>query len=282
MLTDQQVMRLARRATGGDVAEVGPFEQGGPNVRWVRPAGGGPRLVLKWWPANERPVPALRRARQWASVLEAAGWPFPRCLSVSQFDEYSVVVEEHLRGRHPADITPAVVRQMLSMADRARGRGEPNHGWLRALSGNARRGGKVRVDVLRAHPVGAELLRRLAAALATVDGARFAPSDVVHGDFSPGNVLVADGAVVGVVDWDGAGPGDTAFDLVTLEWDLALWGRGVRDHLPDITTALDRIGEPDLLRVYRLYHAATNLSWSVGTPDEAAVVGAWRDYPAPA
>ncbi|MEV5327502.1 phosphotransferase [Nonomuraea fastidiosa] len=46
--------------------------------------------------------------------------------------------------------------------------------------------------------------------------------DLVHTDFHAGNVLVdADGAITGVIDWDGARRGDAAFDLFTLRFDLA-------------------------------------------------------------
>jgi thiamine kinase-like enzyme len=39
---------------------------------------------------------------------------------------------------------------------------------------------------------------------------------IVHGDFHHRNLLVADGRVTGVFDWDIAGPGDWRFDLVNL------------------------------------------------------------------
>jgi aminoglycoside phosphotransferase (APT) family kinase protein len=37
---------------------------------------------------------------------------------------------------------------------------------------------------------------------------------MTHGDLIPGNVLVADGRLVGVIDVGGAGPADPALDLV--------------------------------------------------------------------
>lgn len=51
----------------------------------------------------------------------------------------------------------------------------------------------------------------------------FAGTDAVHGDFHPGNVLVAAGSpdvVAGVVDWTGAQAGDCGLDLVTLGFSL--------------------------------------------------------------
>jgi aminoglycoside phosphotransferase (APT) family kinase protein len=38
---------------------------------------------------------------------------------------------------------------------------------------------------------------------------------ILHGDFHPGNVLVANGSVTGVIDWSNAGLGDPAADVAT-------------------------------------------------------------------
>jgi aminoglycoside 2''-phosphotransferase len=65
---------------------------------------------------------------------------------------------------------------------------------------------------------------------AAVHAAEEAPAGVLHGDLGGTNLLVdpVDGRVTGVLDWDGAGPGDPAVDHAdirsTLDRDLA------RDH----------------------------------------------------
>src|SRR5262249_43962750 len=40
-------------------------------------------------------------------------------------------------------------------------------------------------------------------------------ASILHGDFHPGNVLVANGAVTGVIDWPNAGLGEPAADVAT-------------------------------------------------------------------
>lgn len=45
-------------------------------------------------------------------------------------------------------------------------------------------------------------------------------TDLVHGDFHPGNFLFEGDAISGVVDWDGAGHGSRAIDLAQLLCDL--------------------------------------------------------------
>jgi aminoglycoside phosphotransferase (APT) family kinase protein len=47
-----------------------------------------------------------------------------------------------------------------------------------------------------------------------------AGTDAVHGDFHHENLLICDGRITGVIDWDGAGRGDRQFDLVTLRFGL--------------------------------------------------------------
>lgn len=44
--------------------------------------------------------------------------------------------------------------------------------------------------------------------------------DALHMDFHPGNMLVTNGTITGVVDWDGATRGDRRLDLVTLRFGL--------------------------------------------------------------
>ncbi len=54
------------------------------------------------------------------------------------------------------------------------------------------------------------------------------PPTWIHGDLHPGNQLVADGALVAVVDWGDVAAGDPAADLATAWWSLPT---GVHDVL---------------------------------------------------
>ena len=46
-----------------------------------------------------------------------------------------------------------------------------------------------------------------------------APDSMCHGDLTPGNVLVDDGRLAGIIDVGGFGPADPALDLV-IAWHL--------------------------------------------------------------
>jgi len=74
-------------------------------------------------------------------------------------------------------------------------------------------------------------LRRIWGALRRLP--RVAPRDLMtHGDLTPGNVLVADGRLAGIIDVGGLGPADPALDLVCA-WHLLDAGprRVLRDDL---------------------------------------------------
>ena len=94
----------------------------------------------------------------------------------------------------------------------------------------------------------------------------------MHGDFAPENLLLRDGRVVGVVDWERARVGDAGLDLVGAIFDIeigkkaspslrrALW-RTARDVLPAEALALN-------VGVY----AVRYLSWAIGTDLEEEVL----------
>jgi len=67
-------------------------------------------------------------------------------------------------------------------------------------------------------------------------------NDAVHGDFHPGNILAADGAITGVVDWDGAARGDHRFDLVVLRFGIHP-DRADREVVERLDSLLDALPE---------------------------------------
>jgi aminoglycoside phosphotransferase (APT) family kinase protein len=67
------------------------------------------------------------------------------------------------------------------------------------------------------HLLDVRALRRLWNRLRT--SARHGPDQMTHGDLTPGNLLVADGRLIGVLDTGGFGPADPALDLVAA-WHL--------------------------------------------------------------
>jgi thiamine kinase-like enzyme len=99
--------------------------------------------------------------------------------------------------------------------------------------------------------------------------------DIVHGDFHHRNLLVADGRVSAVVDWDDADVGDPAFDLVTLAFCsvVATCEPGAVERLWQ--AALERRGR-EAVSGYVHDMAARQVDWSRRHRTPADVIF-WRD-----
>jgi aminoglycoside phosphotransferase (APT) family kinase protein len=99
---------------------------------------------------------------------------------------------------------------------------------------------------------------------------RIEPSTgVVHRDFHHRNVLWQGDEVAAVIDWEGAGAGDPAFDLVTLAFGLSVsTGPPRARELP--WGAAERSCSPELLQAYAAHMALRQVDWSIRhrTPEE--------------
>ena len=65
----------------------------------------------------------------------------------------------------------------------------------------------------------------LAGVLSDTEDLALSQTTIVHGDFHHRNLLVDNGRVTGVFDWDIAGPGDWRFDLVNLAFACQMYPR---------------------------------------------------------
>jgi hypothetical protein len=246
---DELVDRLAAVA-GVRFSVEGPCpggEVGAAYVRWPD----GRRSVLTVGSPNAQPLVAIARR---------AGLPAPHYELVADVGPAFVVVQELLPGEAPSVVDRALIEAMLELNMLMLGLlgAEPDAPqidlYLRTsgpgfclhepLAGYDRRSARV-LDWVR--DVGAE--RDMA------DG-----TDLVHMDYHPGNVLVQDGRISAVVDWDGAGRGDRLLDLVTLRFDLA-W------RAPDLTDWLDgelrRAVPTDRLQAYWAHMSLRLVDWAI-------------------
>jgi aminoglycoside phosphotransferase (APT) family kinase protein len=65
---------------------------------------------------------------------------------------------------------------------------------------------------------------------------------LAHGDWLPKHLLVVDGAIVGVIDWEFAGPASPAFDLG--RWEVSA-GQGLQDRSDLLRQGYARVADPD-------------------------------------
>jgi aminoglycoside phosphotransferase (APT) family kinase protein len=211
------------------------------------------------WPDGHRSVLTMGnpRAQPLVVIARHAGLPAPHYELSAEIGSTFIVVQQLLPGVAPSIVDRPLVEAMLELNSVMKGllaTGPAIDLFLRTsgpgfclhepLAGYDRRTARV-LDWI--HDVGMER--------DTADG-----TDLVHMDFHPGNILVHDGRISGIVDWDGAGRGDRHLDLVTLRFDLA--GRA-----PDLTGWLDgllRDAVPaDRLRAYWAHMSLRLVDWAI-------------------
>jgi Ser/Thr protein kinase RdoA (MazF antagonist) len=126
-----------------------------------------------------------------------------------------------------------------------------------------------------------ETTQRLRSLLEPAAGHRLPVADLVHGDLNLGNVLVHNGGLTGIVDWDHLGVGSRALDLTSLlfEWQrlrladetavTADGGRRLTGRIVEIA------GEPGL-RCTIGYAAIARLALSRARGQDHQQVETWR------
>src|SRR5262245_20983171 len=92
-------------------------------------------------------------------------------------------------------------------------------------------------------PPDERFLARGAAFLRRELAARPAPSlALAHSDWLPKHLLIDDGTIVGVIDWERAGPASPAFDLA--RWEVSA-GDGLHDRSDLLRRGYARVADPD-------------------------------------
>jgi aminoglycoside phosphotransferase (APT) family kinase protein len=206
------------------------------------------------------------RAAAVTARLRELGYPAPRYVRV----EAEWALQEELPGE-PLEpwrpLSDELVAELLSLLAL---QAEPFPAWTvaagswrRVVASSVLSGARsyLRLATLRDHSGRSrELLERCQDAVRRF-GERVPDLDaIVHWDFTPDNVLASDGRVTGVIDWEGARPGDPRFDLVT----LAFYAPGT----PPLERALARI-DTGLRAVYQAHLCVRQAEWSLRRHDPA-------------
>lgn len=234
----------------------------------VEDASGTP-LVLKWMIRPDS-VARLERARMVTERIRILGVPAPRYTLIDTLSEgVTYWLQTTLRGQPPARLSVEQIHQLLVWNGRQAGQAlSPEQDWswyVRAVVFAGKSGWK---DSLRDYS--SETRTVLAGLEQVTAGKEVSVSrtgDLVHGDLVPGNVLVAEGKVTGIVDWDAAGCGDRALDLSKLLF-YSYGHASIRSLLRQHIAA---ISGPDALTVYLAYNILAQLDWAIRHHTPAAV-----------
>jgi aminoglycoside phosphotransferase (APT) family kinase protein len=242
-------LRFDRRYSGGEIGAE----------RWLDESGRA--FVLK------RGTSAARAAAVTARLREL-GYPAPRYVRV----EADWALQEELAGEPLEPWRPLaeeIAAELLSLQE-LQAEPFPDAGvwagsWRRVVVSSVLSGARsyLRLATLRYHSDRSRALLARCQEAVRGFGERVPEAEaIVHWDFSPDNVLARAGRVTGVIDWEGARPGDPRFDLVT----LAFYAPGT-PLLDDAVAGLD----PGLRTVYQAHLCVRQAEWSLRRRD--AVTG---------
>ena len=197
---------VVRRIPGGS-------QQGAHELRDAQ----GERAVLKWHTGNIRP----EKLPQTARIVEEArvrGWPTSRWLDFGVLPaESAYIVEEFIVGTAPTGIDAPLLDRLLA-ANRLQAGLQPRtdqdwSAYIHHVLFDSDPNGDL--ERLRARPDTARFAARLEGRTAADRGISLPTVDLVHGDFTPRNMLVRDGTPY-LVDAAHAGKGTRAYDLAVL------------------------------------------------------------------
>lgn len=258
------VVEEINRRTGAGLTVTGLADQ----------VGGVGSAAFVAWPdgrqsALTHPRTSLAAMELTATVLNDVreqGLPVPEYqLVLDLYDGYVAVVQERLPGHHAETLDQTTVATFVAANERFAGllRRHPQVPPPPDFPADGPGYGVFESTIGRYGERG----RRLLARLLEVDGGRplrMHGDDLVHTDYSPGNVLFDDaGQVSGIVDWNfGVARGDRHFALVGLPW-----GRvGRRTIKAEEQRTIDAVlGEldPGTLRSYEAHHAVHRVHESI-------------------
>jgi aminoglycoside phosphotransferase (APT) family kinase protein len=220
------------------------------------------RFIIKWSPSDgddERLDEAVRLVDR----LRSRWYPVPRYVMRGTHAGGRYFVQTALPGSPVTRLTPSQVVQIVALNELQREQAAaPAEPWPARVADDVLEGGAgyCLLDPMRGHaPTTARVLDLLQELVAQHRGVSTPTTDIVHFDFQQSNMLGISGKISGVVDWEGALPGDRAFDLVTLlfyDYDQET----VREMLWQTVT---RLTDPAAVAVYLAHLIHRQVDWSI-------------------
>ncbi len=262
---------------------VRTFEHGAGGTSLAR-LDGDP-VVVKAWASTPKREQILTTGLANAMIMAERSVPIPRLLERGTIGAYSYLLYEFVDGGWPPQVDDRLAGQMLAVTDLQRDAApRANPDWPDTVASMIT-DGDPSLDLhprrLRGHPVGQDILDRTQAVFDACDPDHLRRADVVHGDFAPENLLVRDGRITAVVDWEQSRIGDVAFDLAGMMYDIELGSKAGPPVLAALYRAVDSRVPVDAWRLYTHINAVRYASWALGTEMEADVLATIATVTAP-
>lgn len=177
------------------------------------------RGVLKWAP-GARNLQWIQGAQTVTDLLRDLDYPAPRYLLIGKIPEGIYSVQSALPGSPLRHLPPALLPRLFELNNLQVGRAIPDRNdWHQEVIDTVLLGGDgycLHTSMQQHSQDTANLLQSLQTLVKTHQDEPYRTNDIVHGDYQHTNILMQDGQISGVVDWDGFGSGDCSFDLATL------------------------------------------------------------------
>lgn len=230
-------------------------------------------LVLKVSEGTRR-LQQLERVRPVVSTMRARGYPMPDLLLIGTLEERATYsVREFVLGEPMTSLNDQTVQLVLDLLDmQASVNLETDQDWSRWMRKVLSGAEENYPEALRSYPETSKLWEEIQSLVGHREPPDLPTTDMVHGDFRPGNLVLHQGSVSGVIDYEYAGKGHRAIDLGTM-----LADEMVANHDSEVYNQLWRkgvgmVGEEVLLLIL-LYHAVEMMVWFITKGDERRLRG---------
>jgi hypothetical protein len=228
----------------------------------------GERYVLKW-AAGAHNVQWMEGARSVTDLLRSVGYPAPRFLYIGVLPEGVYSIQSVLPGLPMHSVTMTLLPRLFALNELQRGRAITDRkGWHQEVIKTVLFGGNgycLHTSMQQHSQVTADLLQKLQSLVVAYQDEPHRTGDIVHVDFQQSNILIHNGQISGVVDWDGCYAGDCTFDIATLlfySYDVP----EVREQLWEYALARASI---KLLAFYFAHLILRQVDWSLRFHDRA-------------
>jgi aminoglycoside phosphotransferase (APT) family kinase protein len=223
------------------------------------------RAVLKWSPDLSW-ASQIERAAAAVAKIRAAGYPTPAWLAVGTTTSgFGYQIQDFVPGRRPDLVTIREAHLLIDVLEtHADLNPDPERCWSEYVDSMADEREKISRRLELIGPTEQRLVAACGRLLAAAGSVTLPTTDLVHGDFRPGNILLdANGTnsendaqrVAGIIDIEALGNGTRVFDYATL-----LSAHGIT---PEATlllcTAAEQVAGPEAL-AYCFAHVALDLA----------------------
>lgn len=263
----EELLQRINALHGTTFALVGKYKDGEQGAFAITDQS-GERYVLKWV-AGAHNVQWAEGARTVTDRLRSVGYPAPRYLYIGRLPEGIYSIQSALPGSPLRSLTVALLPRLLALNELQSGQAIPGRkDWRQEVIKTVLFGGDgycLHTSLLQHSQVTADLLQELQALVIAYRDEPYRTGDIVHGDFQQSNILMHEGQISGVIDWDGSYAGDCAFDIATLlfySYDIP----EIRERLWEYVLSRTSI---KLLAFYFAHLILRQVDWSLRFHDQA-------------